>query len=204
MILHPGCKKALYSTSAIPLEAWGKDWTSRPEGLRHRGLIPNKMDNCHWHQQFPTWNLEKNSKKMWNCTLNLHPFPMWNLGTESRAGIFHSKIWKLQSERPRAWLQAESSASSIGSRQNHLPAQADYTGSLRAKWMELNLRGTYQWPFETVRKTVNLKSVHGTPRLFPAVPRCHWKFASVPLLPSNLLKNRMPPSKCENLIGCIQ
>ena len=27
--------------------------------------------------------------------------------------------------------------------------------------MELKLRGTYQWPFETVRKTVNLKAFTG-------------------------------------------
>ena len=165
MILHPGCKKALYATSAIPLEAWGTDWTGRPQGLRHRGLIPNKMDNCNWHQQFPTWNLEKNSKKMWNCTLNLHQFPMWNLGTESRTGVFHSKnlkiaVWKAKGLAPGRvicqlyWLQAESFTSSSWL---YWELESKVNGAQSERNLPVAL-----WNSE---KDSELKSVHGTPRL---------------------------------------
>lgn len=172
MFLCPGEKKALYAPPTIPMEPWGKDWTSHPQGLRNWGLIPNKMENCSCHKQSPTWNLGKDSKHMRNCTLNFHQFPVWNLGTESMAGVFHSKTWKLHSERLRAWLQAESSVSSIGCRQNHLPAQADLPckGSQLYWELESKVNGAQTernlpMALGNGEKDCELKSIHGAPCL---------------------------------------
>ena len=48
---------------------------------------------------------------MGNCRLNYQHFPVWNLGTESRARGFHSKTWELWSESLDSWLWTELSAS---------------------------------------------------------------------------------------------
>lgn len=49
-----------------------------------------QMGNCSYHQCFPIWNLWKDCKQIRNCRLNHHEFPVWNLATESRAGVNQS------------------------------------------------------------------------------------------------------------------
>lgn len=96
-------------------------------------LIPDKMEYCSCHQQFPAWNLGADSKQMGSCRLNCQQLSVWNPGTELRAGIFlyigknqemllrpHIAVWKARGLPlgrticQLSWLQGESSASSVG------------------------------------------------------------------------------------------
>lgn len=65
---------------------------------------------------------------MGNYRLNHQQFPVWKLGIESRAGVFHSKTQELCSENLYSWLLTELSASS------------------NPKRAELKLRGSYRGP----------------------------------------------------------
>ena len=76
------------------MKLWTPAVTKKPEtgekidsaGLKEWdcGPIPTNR-HCSCHQQFPLWNLGKDSQQVRNCRLNRQQFLTWNLGTESRA-----------------------------------------------------------------------------------------------------------------------
>lgn len=120
------------------------------------------MESSSCPQQLPTWNLGKDSKQTENCRPNYQQCPMWNPGTELRAGFFTwgIVIWKLRgwavgrSIRQLSWALGRI----IYKLKLTCPVEESQLGwELECKKSRANQRGTRQPPSETVRKVVNSK-----------------------------------------------
>lgn len=165
MLLQLGQGKSLCAPPTIPMEL-GTGKKIEPADPKQWGLQTDskQMRSCSCHQQFPTWNLGKDSKQIWNCRPNHQQFPVWNLGTNQQLG-FSAQVGELWSE-PRA--------RGLGSGWNHLVAQADLcqigksirSGAWHREWSS-ELRRTYSQPLETTRETQNSKEFSGTMPTFP-------------------------------------
>ena len=75
---------------------------------------------------------------------------------------------------------------------------------LDTKRTELKLGGTYQQLLEKARKTVNSKGFMGCHACVSHCPQSLQKSPFILPLPPNQLKNKIQPSKFEDLIGFIK
>lgn len=132
------------------LGKWLNQQTRRNGGC---GQIPNKMENCSYHQQLPTWDL----------------------GLDSRRG-FYSKnleivVWKVRHLAPGRTVCPE---------QNHLPVQADLLVresqiAIQMQTVELILRQTHQQPPETIpEKLINTNYSKGFSGHHTCISPCSW------------------------------
>lgn len=75
---------------------WGKDWTSKPQGLG-----PMICFHINGKLQVPAATNMKPEEGFWqqNCRPNYQQCSMWNPGTEPRAGFPPGQLWSERLER---------------------------------------------------------------------------------------------------------